>query len=269
MDELIQKAKTLDATATSAWMPRALTLGELVAREKLSELPGRRRTARLRELASQTRIGLKTVRQDLRICDTFFADEAKAANWLAREPVAREAFVTALVHPDAIEQAYNACVRGEYDRAAFRKYVKAQVADGAAAKPEQKGPTQRLRGLPPAVRAALDGLKESYPDLSESDLLLKALDTLRQQLSKEMKIAEEKKKASRKSQRGRRAAPPPSQDEPVAETAAFLFAPGGQPPEGAASSPTAPKALPWSWWRTSRVGLFPISAKSRQTARPP
>lgn len=48
VDELIQQAKALDATATSAWMPRALTLGELVARERQSALPGRRRTARSR-----------------------------------------------------------------------------------------------------------------------------------------------------------------------------------------------------------------------------
>jgi hypothetical protein len=244
VDELIQKAQTLDATATSAWMPRALTLAELFARERLSELPGRRRTARLRELASRTRIGLKTVRQDLRICEVFFADEAKAADWLAREPVCREAFVTALVHPRAIEQAYDASVRGEYDRAAFRRYVRAQVAaaSGTDATSEQKGPTQRLRGLPPPVRAALEWLKGNYPDLSETDLLLKALDALRQRLPKGVESEGEKKKPSRKSQRGQRTAAPSSQGEPVAETTASLFATDGQLSEGAASPSAAPKA---------------------------
>ena len=85
-EELIKRVGELNASVVSGWIPRTLAVGELYSREDLAGLPARRRTARLREVAVQTRVALKTLRQDVRLTDIFFADEAAAAKWLACEP---------------------------------------------------------------------------------------------------------------------------------------------------------------------------------------
>jgi hypothetical protein len=243
-EALIKKVSTLNAAATSGWVPRAIALGELYNREGLVALPARQRTRRLREIASQTRVSINTARQDVRLRDAFFGDEAAAAKWFACEPIEREAFVTALAAPETLAYAYEAFTRGVYDRAEFRRYVKSQVAgsDPEAKKEGEGVAPQRIRGLPPEVRAALDRLKTHLPELRETDLLLKAIETLRRQRNEGRQEAGGVSRTLAKELKGRKSAASTSRSEHGTESAALALSErDGKTAEGAASSSSGPK----------------------------
>lgn len=222
-EDLIKKVTSLNAAATSGWVPRAIAFGELYNREGLAALPARQRTRRLREIASQTRVSLNTARQDVRLRDAFLHDETSAAKWFACEPIEREAFVTALAEPETLEYAYEAFIRGAYNRAEFRRYVKAQVA-GPGPETEKGGKPQRIRGLPPEVREALEELKSRFPELDEAAILLKALEALKQQEEAETRGEGKKKKPSKKSLRKHGPKSPPRAGDEVAAPSPSLFA---------------------------------------------
>lgn len=170
-EDLLKELRKFNQEESGFWLRRMVAAGLLWDSEGAKKKPGKERKRWLAEVAAFTGVALKTLRQDLLLRKRFFNDRPGELERLAREPLAREYFVTAATAPDpwvAIEEARS----GALTREAFRDHVRGLKGLKA------RKPLKKILALPPSVAEMLEGVRPLFPGKSDEEILRLALSGL-------------------------------------------------------------------------------------------